>query len=57
MISIPNSFGGSSPLFFSGGLGTSESRACCGTKAAAVETSFIGCKSKTWHLILHLVTH
>lgn len=54
----PSSFGGSSPLFFfSGGLGTSESRACCGTKTAAVETSLIGCKSKTWHLILHVITH
>jgi len=43
----PSSFGGSSPLFFSGGFGTSESRACCGTKTAAVDTSLCGCNSKT----------
>ena len=53
---VPNSCGGcpSFIFFLSGGNGTSDSRACCGTKTAVVETSVTGWRLK--YMLLDLVS-
>lgn len=53
---VPNSCGGCPSFisFLSGGNGTSDSRACCGTKTAVVETSVTGWRLK--YLLLDLVS-
>ena len=53
---VPNSCGGcwSFIFFLSGGNGTSDSRACCGTKTAVVETSVTGWRLK--YILLDLVS-
>ena len=53
---VPNSCGGcpSFIFFLSGGNGTSDSRACCGTKTAVVETSVTCWRLK--YMLLDLVS-